>query len=190
MTECLFTEFTSGLCRKPAVLLNFMGRVKSCGGVALTRKRSLRATVLSVALLFIVVVLPITYIHEKYFFNPLTFKEHAFLYQPWNAYKKPLWMEIFNDAGTSPAKKVTDPKQVRHVMSEIEKTSNEWVSSPRKFSGPMYGIFLHTGDVLFQQVHIYPSLKILQFVTQQGFKYAPLSPGLLSYVEEQLGISQ
>jgi hypothetical protein len=164
----------------------------------LTGKRSVSARVLSVALVCIVIVLSIAYIHEKYFFNPLTFRRDAFLYESWNAYKKPVSMEIFNTSGSSQTKKVTDSKQVRFVMSEIEKTSNEKVSLPIKFSGPMYGIFFHTGDVLFQQVLMYPDDKIVQFVAQhennqglvQSPKYVPLSPELLSYVEEQLGISQ
>lgn len=164
----------------------------------MTRKRSVRATILSVALVFIVIVFSMTYIHEKYFFNPLTFRNDAFLYEPWHVYKKPVSIEIFNTTGSSQTKKVTDSKQVRLVMSEIEKTSNENVSPPKEFSGPMYGIFFHTEDVLFQQVLIYPDDKIVQFVAQhennqglvQNPKYVPLSPELLSYVVEQLEVSQ
>jgi hypothetical protein len=107
-------------------------------------------------------------------------------------------MEIFNASGSSRTKKVTDSKQIRFVIGEIEKTSNGKVSSlpsPNKFS-PIYGIFFHTGNVLFQQVLIYPSDKVVQFVVQnednQGLvqkpKYVPLSPELLSYVQELLGI--
>ncbi|EPZ42468.1 hypothetical protein N007_14885 [Alicyclobacillus acidoterrestris ATCC 49025] len=40
--------------------------------------------------LLIVAALLGTYIHDKYFFNPLTFRNNDILYLPWKWYTKPL----------------------------------------------------------------------------------------------------
>lgn len=158
------------------------------------KKTNAKPRLLLIALLFIIAASTVFYIHEKYFFNPLTFKKSALLYESWNSYKKPLSMEI--SGGSSQVKKVTDPFQIRLVMNEIEKTSNNKVSVPKNL-GPSYEIFFHTGNILFQQVIIYPNDNIVQFISQSknsmGLVQKPifitLSPELLGYVNKQLEIN-
>jgi hypothetical protein len=155
------------------------------------KKTNARSRLLLIALLSILAASTIFYMHETYFFNPVTFKKSAFLYETWNYYKKPISMEI--SGGSSQVKKVTDPFQIRLVINDIEKTSNIKVSVPKNL-GPTYEIFFHTGNTLFQQVFIYPNYNIVQFVSQsknnmglaQKPKYVYLSPELLGYVKNQL----
>ncbi|WEG14517.1 hypothetical protein PU629_09225 [Pullulanibacillus sp. KACC 23026] len=160
----------------------------------LFKKTHARSRLLLIASLSILVSLAIFYIHQTYFFNPVTFKKSAFLYESWNNYNNPVSMKI--TGGSTQAKKVTDPFQVKMIMNDIEKTSPIQVSIPKN-PGPTFEIDFYTGNTVFQHVLIYPNYQVAQYVTEiktnngsaKKIESVYLPPDLLRYVNNQLGVS-
>lgn len=65
------------------------------------------------------------YFQQRYFFNPLTFRNNNILYLPFSWYKKPLQVQVVELNLGSPSSDVGyttfDPNQIRFVVRELEK---------------------------------------------------------------------
>jgi hypothetical protein len=167
--------------------------------VVSVRKWSIRrkSVLMAISLFLIGTALVTAYVHDKYFFNPLTFRNDDVLYLPWKWYTKPLNMQIFELVpSANKLVEIKDPIQIKYVISELEKGSTI-KSIPFKElnhppTDPAYGIYIRTEtSVVLQSVHLYPKEKMASIWTQHGNlaenEFISLTPGLLEYVKKQLG---
>lgn len=168
--------------------------------MSLVRKKSSR--IWSVIIGVVLLVGTAGYVHEKYFFNPLTFRNNDVLYLPWQWYTKPMYMQIAElSLSTKKPAEIKSSSQIRDVISELEKGStikaipfDEFKNIP---NDKTYVIFVRNssnGNV--QIAYLFPKEKIAEIGTVRKDalygtvgedEFISLTPDLLHYVEKQFG---
>lgn len=107
-----------------------------------------------IVVLSAIMLITISYIHQNYLFNPLTFKRSDMIPLKWKAYKLPMDIEYFvinEEAGWIYSDRISDVSEIRKVYSLLI-TARKTEESPK---GYKYGFTVRSnGEVLHQFVGI------------------------------------
>jgi hypothetical protein len=81
-----------------------------------------RKVVIIILILLIPIIVSI-YIHKKYFFNPITFKQDSITYLPFTWYEKPLtYSYISRTNGKIKGKNIKNDKDINFMYKELKKS--------------------------------------------------------------------